>query len=322
VKTMNKFIIFIVCMGFVFTQASAQTFPSGSVKLVVPLTPGSGADTAARIIAKYLTRVWQQPVVVENKPGAGGLIGTAAVVNAEANGQTLLFQSVTFATNPATYKKLPYEYSKRPVNVSYLGDTPYVLVTSPDGPYKSIKDIVSAARAKPGEIPFASVGVGSSTHFAAEYFIQAAGIKMNHIPLKGGPEALQEVMSGRMAFCMASLSTALGQIKGGKLLALGIASKSRSSAAPEIPTIAEQGFPNFDMSLWFGLWAPNGTPAVVVSKINSDLAKAFQDPEVREAYAKVGIEPNAISAEEFDKYVTEEISRYQKIAATAQIEQQ
>ena len=121
---------------------------------------------------------------------------------------------------------------------------------------------------------------------------------------------------------MASLSTALGQIKGGKLLALGIASKSRSSAAPEIPTIAEQGFPNFDMSLWFGLWAPNGTPAVVVNKINGDIAKALQDPEVREAYSKVGIDPKVISAEEFNKYVKEEISRYQKIAATAQIEQQ
>jgi tripartite-type tricarboxylate transporter receptor subunit TctC len=318
----NKLTTFIICMVMGLAHVNAQTFPSGPVKLVVPLTPGSGADTAARIIAKNLTKVWQQPVVVENKPGAGGLIGTAAVVNAEANGQTLLFQSVTFATNPATYKKLPYEFSKPPINVSYLGDTPYVLVTSPDGPYKSIKDIVSAARAKPGEIPFASVGVGSSTHFAAEYFIQAAGIKMNHIPLKGGPEAIQEVMSGRIAFCMASLSTALGQIKGGKLLALGIASKSRSSAASEIPTIAEQGFPNFDMSLWFGLWAPNGTPTSVVNKINGDIIKALQDPEVREAYAKVGIDPKVISAEEFNKFVKEEITRYQKIAATAQIEQQ
>ena len=322
---MNKliaYILFVACLVMSLTQVNAQTFPAGPVKLVVPLTPGSGADTAARIIAKYLTKAWQQPVVVENKPGAGGLIGTAAVVNAEANGQTLLFQSVTFATNPATYKKLPYDVSKPPVNVSYLGDTPYVLVTSPDGPYKSIKDIINAARAKPGEIPFASVGVGSSTHFAAEYFVQAAGIKMNHIPLKGGPEAIQEVMSGRIAFCMASLSTALGQIKGGKLLALGIASKTRSSAAPEIPTIAEQGFPNFDMSLWFGLWAPSGTPTAVVNKINSDIAKALQDPEVRDAYAKVGIEPKAMTAEEFNKFVKDEIARYQKIATAAQIEQQ
>ena len=322
---MKIFIIKVIwiALGIAFCiSAQAQTFPQGPVKLVVPLTPGSGADTAARIVAKYLNKVWQQPVVVENKPGAGGLIGTGVVANAEANGQALLFQSVTFATNPATYKKLPYDLAKPLVNIAYVGDTPYVMVTAPDGPYKSIKDIIAAAKAKPGEIPFASVGVGSSTHFAAEYFIQAAGIKMNHIPLKGGPEAIQEVMSGRIAFCMASLSTALGQIKGGKLLALGVASKNRSPAASDIPTIAEQGFPNFDISLWFGMWAPYGTPAAIVQKVNNDLAKAMQDPEVREAYAKVGIEPKQMSAEEFNKFVKEEISRYQKIATNAQIELQ
>ena len=145
---------------------------------------------------------------------------------------------------------------------------------------------------------------------------------MNHIPLKGGPEAIQEVMSGRIAFCMASLSTALGQIKGGKLLALGVASKNRSPAANEIPTIAEQGFPNFDISLWFGLWAPYGTPGATVQKINSDITKALQDPEVREAYSKVGIESKQMTTEEFNKFVKEEISRYQKIATNAQIELQ
>ena len=149
-----------IALGIVFCiSAQAQTFPQGPVKLVVPLTPGSGADTAARLVGKYLNKVWQQPVVVENKPGAGGLIGTGVVANAEANGQTLLFQSVTFATNPATYKKLPYDFAKPLVNIAYVGDTPYVMVTAPDGPYKSIKDIIAAAKAKPGEIPFASVGV-------------------------------------------------------------------------------------------------------------------------------------------------------------------
>jgi tripartite-type tricarboxylate transporter receptor subunit TctC len=321
-KTFIRKLLLLMLGAALCFGAQAQNYPQGPVKLVVPLTPGSGADTAARIMAKYLNKQWQQPVVVENKPGAGGLIGTGAVANADPNGQTLLFQSVTFTTNPATYKKLPYDLAKPLVNVAYLGDTPYVLVTSPDGPYKSIKDIVAAAKLKPGEIPFASVGVGSSTHFAAEYFIQAAGIKMNHIPLKGGPEAIQEVMSGRIAFCMASLSTALGQIKGGKLLALGVASKNRSPAANEIPTIAEQGFPNFDISLWFGLWAPYGTPGATVQKINSDIAKALQDPEVREAYSKVGIESKQMTTDEFNKFVKEEISRYQKIATNAQIELQ
>ena len=200
-----------------------------------------------------------------------------------------------------------------------IGVAPYVMVTAPDSPYKSVQDIVSAARAKPSEVTFASVGVGSSTHFAAEHFAQAANIKLLHVPYKGGPEAIQDVMAGRVAFTMASLSTALGQIRGGKLRALGLASKARSEAASDIPTIAEQGFKDFDISLWFGLWAPAGTATAVVQKISTDVARAMQDPELMAAYAKLGIQPRAMDPETFASYVREEMKKYQFIAKEARI---
>jgi tripartite-type tricarboxylate transporter receptor subunit TctC len=302
-----------------FSVTAQTSYPANPVKLVVPLTAGSGADTAGRILAQSLGKAWKQPVVIENRPGAGGLIGTSAVVNAEPSGYTLLLQSAGYASNTAIYSKLPYDPLKSLVEVAMIGVTPYVMVTAPDSPYKSIQDIVRAAKAKPGEVAFASVGVGSSTHFAAEHFAQAAGINMLHVPYKGGPEAIQDVMAGRAAFTMASLSTALGQIKGGKLRALGLASKARSDAAPDIATIAEQGFKDFDISLWFGLWAPAGTPAAVVQKITADVARAMQDPELMAAYAKIGIQPRAMNAETFAVYVREEMKKYQFIAKEARI---
>jgi len=302
--------------------ATAQGFPEGPVKLVVPLTAGSGADTAGRALAQALGRLWKQTVVVDNKPGAGGLIGTAAVVNAEATGHTLLVQSVSYAVNPAIFKKLPYDPLKSLVDVSLIGATPYVLVTAPDSPYATLKDLVAAAKAQPGTLPYASVGVGSSTHFAAEYLAQATGIKLVHVPYKGGPEAIQDVMAGRAAFTMASLSTALAQARGGKLRALGVATSARSEAAPEIASIAEQGYPGFDISLWFGVWAPAATPPAVVARLNADIARALQDPELTAVFARTGIQPRALGTIAFAAYVREEMARYQAVARAAGIEPQ
>jgi tripartite-type tricarboxylate transporter receptor subunit TctC len=302
--------------------AAAQTWPTRTVKLIVPLTPGSGADIAGRIVAKALTGLWKQPVIVENRPGAGGLVGTGVVVNSEPDGYTLLVQSASYAANPAIYKKLPYDPLKSLVDVNILGLTPYVMVTAPDGPYVSIKDLVAAAKAKPGEIPFASAGVGSSTHLAAEYFNQSMGIKMMHVPYKGSPEAIQDSMVGRTAFYMAPLDTAIGHVKGGKLRVLGVTSKGRSDAAPEIASISEQGWPNFDIGLWFGVWAPAGVPAALVQKINADINLALQDPEVKAAYAKTGIVIQPMKTDEFAKFVRDEMAKYQKIAREANIEPQ
>ena len=316
---------FAVFTGMLSLQplfASAQAnYPNKTVKMIVPLTPGSGADIAGRIVAKNLSESWKQPVIIENRPGAGGLVGTGVVVNSDPDGYTLLVQSASYAANPAIYKKLPYDL-KSLKDVNILGTSPYALVVSAESPYKSLKDLVNAAKSKPEIIPFASAGVGSSTHLAAEYFNQTMGIKMLHVPFKGSPEAIQETIAGRTAYYMAPLQTAIAQIQGGKVRALGVTSATRAEAAPEIPTIAEQGFPNFEIGLWVGVWAPSATPAGVLQKINTDINRALQDSDVKSAYAKAGITIKPMNLAETEKFVRSEIIKYTKIAKDAGIEPQ
>ena len=239
---------------------SAQEYPTRPIHVIVPLTPGSGADIAGRIVSKYMTAGLGQPVVVENRPGAGGQIGTMAVIKSPADGYTLMIQSASHAANSAIYKSLQYDPLKDLIDVAILGMTPYVMVTSPTGPYKTVKDLVDAAKAKPEKIPFASAGVGGATHLAAEYFNQTAGLKMLHIPYKGSPEAIRDASVGIVSYYMAPINTAIGLIKDGKIKALGVSSAKRDASLPDVPTIAEQGFPSFSIGLWFGMWAPAGTP--------------------------------------------------------------
>jgi len=319
---MSLFMSLGLSLALIPNLANAQSYPNRTVKMVVPLTTGSGADIAGRVVAKSLTDSWKQPVIIENRPGAGGLIGTGVVVNAEPDGYTLLVQSASYAANPAIYKKLPYDPLKSLVDVGILGQTPYVMITAADSPYQTIRDLVIAAKSKPDEITFASAGVGSSTHLAAEYFNQMMGIKLIHVPYKGSPEAIQDTMSGRTAFYMAPLDTAIGQLRGGKVRALGVTSKTRNAAVPEIPSIAEQGYNNFEIGLWFGVWAPAGTAPATVKKINQDINLAMQSPEVKAAYDSKGIKATPMSPQEFGKFVREEMAKYQKIAKDANIEPQ
>jgi tripartite-type tricarboxylate transporter receptor subunit TctC len=302
-------------------QPAADKYPSKTVKMVVPLTPGSGADIAGRLVAKSLSELWKQPVIIENRPGAGGLVGTGVVVNAAPDGYTLLVQSASYAANPAIYKKLPYDL-KSLTDLNILGTTPYLLIVGADSPYKSIKDLVAAAKAKPGDLPYASAGIGSSTHLAAEYFNQTMGIKMLHVPYKGSPEAITETIAGRTAFYMAPFETAMAQVRGGKARALGITSMTRASVAPEIPTIAEQGYPNFDIGLWFGVWAPSATLEKIKVKINEDINRALQDVDIKIAYAKAGITSKPMNLEQTSQFVRNEIAKYTKIAKDAGIEPQ
>ena len=302
-------------------QPAADKYPSKTVKMVVPLTPGSGADIAGRLVAKSLAELWKQPVIIENRPGAGGLVGTGVVVNAAPDGYILLVQSASYAANPAIYKKLPYDL-KSLTDLNILGTTPYLLIVGADSPYKTIKDLVAAAKAKPGDLPFASAGIGSSTHLAAEYFNQTMGIKMLHVPYKGSPEAITETIAGRTAFYMAPFETAMAQVRGGKARALGITSIARASVAPEIPTIAEQGYPNFDIGLWFGVWTPSATPEKIKVKINEDINRALQDVDIKIAYAKAGITSKPMNLEQTAQFVRNEIAKYTKIAKDAGIEPQ
>lgn len=309
-----------VAVVAVATLATAQDYPAKPIRIIVPLTPGSGADIAGRIVARHLSEAWKQPVVVENRPGAGGQIGTQAVTKADPDGYTLLVQSASHAANPAIYKTLPYDPLKDLVDVAILGITPYVMVTAKGGEYPTLKKLIDTAKAKPGEIPFASAGVGSSTHLAAEYFAQVAGVKMLHVPYKGSPEAIQDAMTGRSSFYMAPINTVVGQMKDGKLATLGVSTSRRADVMPDVPTLAEQGLKDFDISLWFGVWAPAGTPPAIVQKLNAQIGAILQGAEVREQFAKLGITPAPMKPEEFARFVRQQIDTYRAIVKQADIQ--
>ena len=300
----------------------AQDYPSKAIRLIIPLTPGSGADIAGRIVAHRMNEAWKQPVIVENRPGAGGQIGTSAVIKSEPDGYTLLVQSSSHAANPAIYKSLPYDPQKDMIDVAILGKTPYVMVTAASGPFKNLKILIETAKARPGEIPFASAGIGTSTHLAAEYVIDLAGIKMLHVPFKGSPDAMQDVLGGRTAFYMAPINAGMNLVKDGKLTALGVSTKTRADVLPGVPTIAEQGLPAYDMTLWFGMWAPAGTPSAVVQKLNAQVNAIVQHPEVREQFAKLGIQPVPMKTDEFARFVRDEIAVYRRIVQQANIQPQ
>jgi tripartite-type tricarboxylate transporter receptor subunit TctC len=300
-------------------SATAQDYPVRSIRMIVPLTAGSGADIAGRIIGKAMSEAWRQPVVVENRPGAGGQIGTQAVAKSEPDGYTLLVQSASHAANSAIYKSLPYDPLKDLVDVARLGVTPYVMVTAIDGPYKSLRALIDAAKANPGNIPFASAGVGTSTHLAAEYIVDLASIKMLHVPYRGSPEAIQDVIAGRIAFYMAPINTIVGLVNEGKLGALGISTKARAEVLPQVVPLAEQGLPAYDVSLWFGMWAPAGTPTPVVQKLNSQVASAMRNAEVIETFGKLGISPLPMAPDEFGRFVRNEIVTYQRVVKQANI---
>ena len=310
----------LAALSLCATVAPAQEYPHKPIRFIVPLTAGSGADIAGRIVARHLSEAWKQPVTVENRPGAGGQIGTQAVVKADADGYTLLVQSASHAANPAIYKTLPYDPLKDLQEVAILGITPYVMVTAKGGSYPTLKSLIDAARAKPTAIAYASAGIGSASHLAAEYVAQSAGLKMLHIPYKGSPEAIQDSIAGRTAFYMAPINTVVGQMKEGRLAALGVSTRRRAEVLPEVPTLAEQGLNDFDITLWFGMWAPAGTPAAVVNKLNAQVAAVLLLAEVREQFAKLGITPAPMKPDEFTRFVREQITIYQKIVKQADIQ--
>lgn len=300
----------------------AQEYPTKTIKIIIPLTPGSGADIAGRIVAARMSEHWKQPVIIENRPGAGGQIGTAAVIKSEADGYTLLVQSSSHAANPAIYKSLPYDPLKDTVDVAILGKTPYVMVTAANGPYKSLKSLIEAARKRPGELPFASAGIGTSTHLAAEYVVAMAKLKMIHVPFKGSPDAMQDVLGGRSSFYMAPINAGVSLVKDGKLTALGVSTRTRADVLPDVPTLDEQGLPGYDMTLWFGMWAPANTQPQVVKKLNESVNAIVSEPNVKDQFAKLGILPAPMNAGDFGRFVRSEIEVYRKIVRAANIEPQ
>ena len=300
----------------------AQPYPTHPVRIVVPFTAGSATDILARTIGQKLQEFWAQPVVVENRPGAGGTIGEGLVAKSAPDGYTLLVTSAAFAYNPSIYPSLAYSTEKDFVEVAPLAAQPNVLVVSPSLGVKSVADLVKMAKDRPGVMNFGSAGIGSSTHINAEKFKLAAGIDAVHVPYKGTPEALTDTMTGRVSFFFSPISAALPHVREGKLVALAVSTGKRSGALKDVPTVAESGLPGFDYSLWVAMFAPAGTPADVVSKIAADVARASQTAELRERLTALGAEPMPVSGAEFRKFVKDEIVESAKVIKAAGIKPQ
>jgi tripartite-type tricarboxylate transporter receptor subunit TctC len=304
------------------STALGQAFPSKPVRVVVPFTAGSATDILARSVGQKLSEMWGQPVIVENRPGAGGTIGAAVVAKSPADGYTLLVHSAAHAYNPSIYHDLSFDTAKDFAEISPLAGQPNVLVVSPALGVKSVAELIALAKQKPGELNFGSAGTGSGTHINAEKFKLAAGIDVVHIPYKGTPEALTDTMTGRVSYFFSPISAALPNIREGKLIALGVSTAKRSSALPNVPTIAESGLKGFDYNLWVGLFAPAGTPAELVDKINKDVARAVQTPDIKERLANLGAEAMPMTPAEFKAFVRSEIDESAKVIKAAGIKAQ
>jgi tripartite-type tricarboxylate transporter receptor subunit TctC len=313
-----------VSAGALGAQSSdpAAAFPSRPVRFVIGFTPGGQPDITARIIAVKLTEAFGQQVVVDNRPGAGGTIGTKIVADATPDGHTLLSVSSSYAISPSIYAKLPYDPRRDLAGITTTATAPYMLVVPNSLPVKSVQDLVALAKAKPGQLNFSSAGTGSGTHFAAEVFKSAAQIDVVHVPYKGVPEALTDAITGRTQFFMTPPATLGTLVKDGKIRALGVTGKQRVASYPDIPTIAESGVPGFYWVTWAGMLAPSKTPRAIIDKLNREIVKALKMPDVQQRYAALGADPAPITPAEFDKHIDMEITRVSELARKAGIKPQ
>jgi tripartite-type tricarboxylate transporter receptor subunit TctC len=309
-------------LATVALQVFAQGFPTKPVHVIISFTPGSSTDIVGRIVAQKLSEQWGQPVVPENRAGAGGSIGSAVVAREKPDGYTLLINSNAHSVNPAIYAKLPYETTKDFTDIAPLALQPNVLVVNSSAPYKSLMDLVNAAKAKPGAINWGHAGIGSGTHLNTEKFVAAAGINVTQVPFKGTPEVVQAMFSGSVDCYWVPISAGLSQIKGGKLRALAVSTPRRNATLPDVPTTGEAGIKGADAPLWFGLWGPAGMQADLVAKINADVRRTLADPVVKERLANLGNDTMDMSPQEFAKFVRSEIDDYQRVVRNAGIKPQ
>jgi len=302
--------------------ASAQNFPDKPIQIIVPFTPGSATDVVARAVAAAMTKNLGQTVIVDNKPGAGGTIGAGQVAKAAPDGYTLLANSSAHTVNPAIYPNMTFDTAKDLPGVTLLAVQPNIMVASPEKGWKTAADYVKAAKAQPGKLTYASAGTGSGTHMNAEKFKLAAGIDTVHVPYKGTPEALGDTMNGRTDVYFCPIIAALPMIKDKRVVALANGSPKRSSVLPDLQTTEEQGFKDSGYNFWVGLFAPAGTPPAVIDKLNAEVRKALDNPEVRERLQALGTDPAPTTPAEFDKIVAAEIKENAASAKKADIKLQ
>jgi tripartite-type tricarboxylate transporter receptor subunit TctC len=318
-------LIALLLCPLVFSAHDAQgaaselaAFPSKPVRVLVGFTPGGGPDITARYIAQKLSDTWKQQVIVDNRPGAGGTVAAGTAASANPDGYTLLSVSSAHAVAPAIYAKLPYAMGDL-AGITQTAISKYLLVVAPSSAAKSVKDLLATAKAKPGQLNFSSAGVGSGTHFAGELFKTMAAIDVVHVPYKGIPEALTDAMTGRVHFFMSPIANAVSLVKEGKLRALAVSSKDRDALVPDVPTVGESGVPGYESILWFGLLTSSKTPRALISKLNAEIARILNEPEVRARWLPIGLDPKPTSPSGFDKKIADDAATFTKLARAGNI---
>ena len=302
--------------------ALAQGYPNKPVKFIVPFSAGSATDIVARAVGDAMSRSMGQPIVIENKLGAGGTIAAAMVAKSEPDGYTVLVHSSGHALNPALYRNLGYDTVKDLTGVTTLAAIPNVLVVNPAKGWKTQADLIAAVKAAPGKYNYASAGVGSGTHMNAEIFRLQAGLDALHVPYKGTPDAMSNVIGGSNDWFFAPLASALPLIRDGRLQALSVSTKARSSALPEVPTSIEAGLPNSDYTLWVGMIVPSATPPAIVQKLHDEAVKALASPELKERMAKLGADPFPQSPAAFNAYIQSEMTVAERVVKAAGLKTQ
>jgi tripartite-type tricarboxylate transporter receptor subunit TctC len=308
----------VLCLASIAAAASAdalaQAYPSRPIRVIVPFGPGNAGDIIARAISPHMIQTLKQNLVMDNRPGAGGNIAAELVARSAGDGYTLMLATIgTHGINPGLYPKLPYDPVKDFAAISMAATSPNMLVVNNAVAAKSVKELIAAAKSKPGSLNFASSGVGTSVHLSGELFNSLAGIKTVHVPYKGAGEALNDVMAGRNQFIFASMSSSIGLAKAGKLRPLAVTSPKRHPAMPELPTMQEAGVPGFEALAWFGYLAPAATPRAVIKTLHAAVVAALQDAEVRERLAGFGVDAVSSTPEEFAAYIKAELAKWARV---------
>jgi tripartite-type tricarboxylate transporter receptor subunit TctC len=293
--------------------AAAQGYPTKAIKIIVPFGPGGFTDVAARILQKELAPAIGQPVIIENKPGAGSTIGTSEVSKAQPDGYTLVMISTAHVISPHLYKSMPYDPIRDFTPVMKLAEGPYVLVTHPSLPVKNVRELIALAKAQPNTIDYASSGNGSAQHLVGALFVTMAGAPLSHVPYKGSSQAMNDVLGGQVKVSFVGVPNALPNLSNGKLRALAVSSRNRYAELPDVPTLAESGVKDYDATIWLGLLAPPNTPRDVVQKINSTVTRILSQPEAKKLMASAGVDVATSSPEEFTRLLQGELDRWGKV---------
>jgi tripartite-type tricarboxylate transporter receptor subunit TctC len=301
------------------TPASAQTWPTKPVKIVVPFGPGGPADVYARIVGQALTETFKQQFIIENKPGAGALIGTEVVAKAAPDGYTLLMMSNTHTVNETLFAKRPYDLMRDLIPVAPVNSSDLVMVVHPSVPAKTLQEFIALAKAQPGKLTYASSGPGTPYHMAGELFKSMSGTDILHIPHKGSAEARNDVMGGHVQMMFDAVTAMKGSIDAGEVRALATTGLQRSSVMPNVPTVNESGVPGYEATIWLGIMAPKGTPKEIVDRLNAEIAKIIAKPEIRDAWAKQGAVPMTMTPDQFGAYLKQDIDKWAKVIKTAGI---